>query len=65
MSSNFSKSDFKVLENFFKNANENTILTQGPKVLEFEKKFISSGFVFIENQKDIQDNNKNISTNKL
>lgn len=34
-------------------------------ILEFEKKFISSGFVFIENQKDIQDNNKNISTNKL
>jgi len=39
MCSNFSKSDFKVLENFFKKANENTILTQGPKVLEFEKKW--------------------------
>ncbi len=34
-------------------------------ILKFEKKFISSGFVFIENQKDIQVNNKNISTNKL
>ena len=39
MSSNFTRDDFKTLENFFKKANENTILTQGPKVLEFEKKW--------------------------
>lgn len=29
------------------------------------EKSISSGLVFIENQKDSQNNNKNISTNKL
>ena len=39
MQSNFSKDDFKVLEKFFKRANEKTILTQGPKVKEFEKKW--------------------------
>ncbi len=39
MSSNFSRDDFKILENFFKRANENTVLTQGPKVIEFEKKW--------------------------
>ena len=38
MQSNFSKDDFKVLEKFFKRANEKTILTQGPKVKEFEKR---------------------------
>jgi len=39
MSSNFSKDDFKKLENFFKTANEKTILTQGPMVEKFEKKW--------------------------
>ena len=39
MSSNFSKDDFKKLEIFFKTANEKTILTQGPKVIEFEKEW--------------------------
>jgi CDP-6-deoxy-D-xylo-4-hexulose-3-dehydrase len=39
MSSNFSKDDFKKLENFFKTANEKTILTQGPKVEIFEKEW--------------------------
>ena len=39
MSSNFSKDDFKVLEKFFRAANEKTILTQGPKVEEFEKRW--------------------------
>ena len=37
MSSNFTRDDFKTLENFFKKANENTILTQGPKVLNLRR----------------------------
>ena len=37
MQSNFSKDDFKVLEKFFKRANEKTILTQGPKLRNLKK----------------------------
>ena len=39
MSSNFSRNDFKKLEIFFKNANDKTILTQGPMVEKFEKEW--------------------------
>jgi len=39
MSSNFSSDDFKKIEIFFKNANKETILTQGKNVENFEKRW--------------------------